>query len=59
MVALRALASGSTTATVGIAWLSVHSRRLAPESSRALIPVTTTSTATMPATSPAMPSFRR
>src|ERR1700730_2521589 len=59
MVALRTLASGSTTATVGIAWLSVHSRSFALDSSRALIPVTTTSTAAMPATTAKMPNFRR
>src|ERR1700733_1398415 len=59
MVALSARASGSTTATVGIAWLSVHSRNLTLASSRARMPVTTTSTATMPATIPTMPNFRR
>src|SRR6202795_288298 len=59
MVALSTLASGSTTATVGIAWSSVHSRNLAPESSRARIPVTTTRTAAMPARSAKMPNFRR
>src|ERR1700682_5970291 len=59
MVALRTLASGSTTATVGIAWLSVHSRSFALESSRARMPVTTTITAAMPATAPKMPNFRR
>src|ERR1700688_3664280 len=59
MVAFSTLASGSTTATVGTAWSSVHSRRRAPESSRARIPVTTTRTAAMPATSAKMPNFRR
>src|SRR3954447_9791791 len=59
MVAFRARASGSTTATVGIAWSLVHSRRRAPDSSRARIPLTTTRTAAMPATSPKMPNFRR
>src|ERR1700716_798215 len=59
MVALRTRASGSTTATVAIAWLSVHSRSLAPESSRARMPVTTTSKAAMPAITPKMPNFRR
>src|ERR1700722_8312837 len=59
MVALSTLASGSTTATVGIAWSSVHSRSRAPESSRARIPVTTTRTAAMPARSAKMPNFRR
>src|SRR6202023_2578699 len=49
MVAFRTLASGSTTATVGIAWLSVHSRSLALESSRA----------PMTAATPKMPNFRR
>src|SRR5260370_39486337 len=58
MVALRILASGSTTATVGIAWLSVHSRNLALESSRSRIPVTTTSSAAITATTPKMPNFR-
>src|SRR6202171_5835012 len=59
MVALSTLASGSTTATVGIAWLSVHSRSLAPESSRARMPVTITSKAAITATTPKMPNFRR
>src|SRR6478609_5367283 len=59
MVAFKALASGSATATVGIAWLSVHSRKRALVSSRARMPVTTTRTATMPPTSPNMPNFRR
>src|SRR6202790_1527122 len=59
MVALRTFASGSTTATVGTAWSSVHSRKRAPESSRARIPVTTTRTAAMPARSAKMPNFRR
>src|SRR5882672_8771757 len=59
MVALRTLASGSTTATVGIAWLSVHSRNFAPESSRARMPVTTTSSAATTATTPKIPNFRR
>src|SRR5450756_154304 len=59
MVALRTLASGSTTATVGMAWSSVHSRKRALESSRARIPVITTSTAATPATTAKMPNFRR
>src|SRR5664279_6371530 len=59
MVALSTRASGSTTATVGTAWLSVHSRKRAPESSRARIPFATTSNAATPATIPKMPSFRR
>src|ERR1700738_4617971 len=59
MVALSTLASGNTTATVGIAWLSVDSRRLTLLSSRALMPVTTTSPAAITATTPKMPNFRR
>src|ERR1700732_3881238 len=59
MVALSTRASGSTTATVGTAWSSVHSRKRAPESSRARMPVTTTRTAAMPATTAKMPNFRR
>src|SRR3979409_765030 len=59
MVARRRRASGSTTATVGPAWLSVHSRKRAPESSRARIPFATTSRAATTATIPKMPSFRR
>src|ERR1700716_1969129 len=59
MVALRTFASGSTTATVGIAWLSVHSRSLALESSRARMPVTTTRSAAITATTAKMPNFRR
>jgi hypothetical protein len=58
-MALSALASGSITATVGMAWLSVHSRSFALESSRARMPVTTTSTAATPAAAPKMPNFRR
>src|SRR5436190_21728985 len=42
-----------------MAWLSVHSFSLLPDSSRARMPVITTSTSTMPATTPKMPSFRR
>src|ERR1700733_5512958 len=42
-----------------MAWVSVHSRSFALESSRALMPVITTSTAAMPATTPKMPNFRR
>src|ERR1700716_846142 len=59
MVALSTLASGNTTATVGIAWLSVHSRSFVLESSRARMPVTTTSSAAMTATTAKMPNFRR
>src|SRR5664279_3990673 len=59
MVAFSTLASGSTTATVGMAWSSVHSRKRALESSRARMPVTTTSTAAIPATTAQMPNFRR
>src|SRR5450631_613291 len=59
MVALSTLASGSTTATVGTAWSSVHSRNFVPESSRARMPVTTTSSAPITATMPKMPNFRR
>ena len=59
MVGLSALAFGSATATVGIAWLSVHSLSLALESSRARMPVATISAAPISATTPNMPSFRR
>src|SRR5882757_9334150 len=59
MVGLSTLASGSATATVGTAWLSVHSFSLTLESSRARMPVMTTRTRTMPATTPNIPSFRR
>src|SRR5664279_4993229 len=59
MVALSTLASGKITATVGMAWSSVHSRKRALESSRARMPVTTTSTAATPANTAKMPNFRR
>src|SRR3977135_530119 len=59
MVALSTFASGRISATVGIAWASVHSRSFALESSRARMPVITTSTAAMPANTPKMPNFRR
>src|ERR1700694_1518641 len=59
MVAFRTLASGATTATVGTAWLSVHSRSLVLESSRARIPVTTTKTAAIAVTTAKMPNLRR
>src|ERR1700737_1604897 len=59
MVALSTLASGATTATVGTAWLSVHSRSLVLESSRARIPVTTTKTAAIAVTTAKMPNLRR
>src|ERR1700676_5344902 len=59
MVALSTLASGATTATVGTAWLSVHSRRLVLEFSRARIPVTTTKTAAIAVTTAKMPNLRR
>src|SRR6266478_4673741 len=42
-----------------MAWLSVHSRSFALASSRARMPVTTTTTATTPATRPKKPTFRR
>src|ERR1700689_3640965 len=58
MVALSIFGSGATTATVGMAWSSVHSRSFSPASSRARIPVTTTSSTAMTATTPQMPSFR-
>src|ERR1700732_1376553 len=44
MVALSIFGSGSITATVGMAWSSVHSRRLTPAAT---------------ATTPKMPNFRR
>src|ERR1051326_95833 len=59
MVGLRILASGSVTATVGIACSSVHSRRRALASSRERSPVITTKIRTIPASMPKMPSFRR
>src|SRR3954453_4232395 len=59
MVGLSARALGNATATVGMAWVSVHSFSLLPDSSRARMPVITTSTNTTPASTPKMPSFRR
>src|ERR1700721_1421673 len=59
MVALSIFGSGSITATVGMAWSSVHSRSLTPASSRARIPVTTTRRTAATATTPKMPNFRR
>src|SRR5689334_12278516 len=53
------LASGSVTATVGIACASVHSRSRALASSRDRTPVITTKIRTIPASMPKMPSFRR
>src|ERR1700683_2896466 len=59
MVALSIFGSGSITATVGMAWSSVHSRSLTLASSRARIPVTTTNSTAATATTPKMPNFRR
>src|SRR6185436_1522072 len=59
MVGLSALASGSATATLGTAWLSVHSFSFEPDSSRARIPVATISPAPISATTANMPNFRR
>src|SRR4051795_1293979 len=59
MVGLSARPLGSATATVGTAWLSVHSRSLEPCSSRARMPVATIRPAPISATTPTMPSFRR
>ena len=59
MVGLSALALGGATATVGIAWSSVHSFSFALESSRARMPVATISPAPIKAASPNRPSFRR
>src|ERR1700726_1832164 len=59
MVALSIFGSGSITATVGMAWSSVHSRSLTLASSRARIPVTTTRRTAAIATTPKMPKFRR
>src|SRR3954468_3430563 len=59
MVGLSALALGSATATVGMAWLSVHSFSFEPCSSRARIPVATISPGAITAATPNMPSFRR
>src|SRR5215475_4890164 len=59
MVALSALASGCATATVGIAWSSVHCLSSALACSRARMPVTTIRTAAVIATTPKMPNFRR
>src|SRR5258708_25283440 len=58
MVGLSARGSGTTTATVGIAWSSVHPRNFALASSRARMPVTTTRTAARPASTPKIPNFR-
>src|SRR5581483_4928074 len=58
MVELSALAFGSVTATLGMAWSSVHSFSLEPWSSRARMPVPTTRPAAISATTPKMPSFR-
>src|SRR5579883_3583953 len=59
MVAESALASGCTTATLGIAWSSVHCRSSALACSRARMPLTTITTAAVRATTPKMPNFRR
>src|SRR3954451_19751001 len=58
MVALRALALGSGTATLGTAWSSVHAFKLETGSSRARMQVPTTRPAAISATTPKMPSFR-
>src|SRR6478735_10432136 len=59
MVGLSARAFGNATATLGTAWLSVHSFSLEPDSSRARIPVATISPAPISATTPNIPNFRR
>src|SRR5882724_2908873 len=59
MVGLSALALGNATATLGTAWLSVHSFSLEPDSSRARIPVATMRPAPISATTANRPSFRR
>src|SRR5437868_8003135 len=59
MVGFSARPAGNCTATDGMALSSVHSFSLWLESSRARMPVMTTRTSTMPATTPKMPSFRR
>src|ERR1700758_787233 len=59
MVAESALASGCTTATVGIAWSSVHCLSSALACSRARMPVTTIRTAAVRPRTPTMPNFRR
>src|SRR6185437_14241971 len=59
MVGLMIFASGRITATVGTACSSVHSFSFSPDCSRARMPVTTTTTSAMPASTPKMPSFRR
>src|SRR3569833_3322332 len=56
--ALGVFTPGLETATVGIACSSVHSRKRALPFSRSTIPVTTTTTITMPATIPANRSLR-
>src|SRR5690242_1993951 len=58
MVDVSAVALGSVTATLGMAWSSVHSFSLEPCSSRARMPVPTTRPAAISATTPKMPSFR-
>src|SRR6266850_2083242 len=59
MAGLSARPLGRATATVGMAWLSVHSFSLEPCSSRARIPVATISPAAITAATPNIPSFRR
>src|ERR1700704_6366934 len=59
MVGLSALALGNATATLGTAWLSVHSLSLEPDSSRARIPVATMRPAPITAPTPNRPNFRR
>src|SRR5215813_5494126 len=58
MVALSDLALGRVTATLGMAWSSVHSFSLELWSSRARMPVPTTRPAAISAATPNMPSFR-
>src|SRR5215470_8356676 len=59
MVGLPTFASGKVTATVGMAWSSVHWRSLALASSRERMPVMTTTIRIMPASIPNRPNPRR
>src|SRR5689334_20576774 len=58
MLACSALASGRTTATVGIACSSVHCLSLASLSSRPLMPLMTTSSSATPAVTATSASLR-
>src|ERR1700704_5216954 len=59
MVAFCSLASGSATATVGIAWASVQVLSSVSLLARAMMPETTIAVAAQMARTPTKPSFRR